>query len=133
MPITLLRKLSGASSNRVFSLDRIAGLPGMGNFGFSRGAVCCDERLTEAQTTVSRGHLGVSEYFKSAGVQLASQIFEHKQVVERAAAQADPIDRRFFSKQACEAHKSFDQSVVESATDCFRAHPPAEILHDGAE
>src|ERR1039458_2445425 len=92
MPITLPRRLSGASSNRVFSLGHIASFPGIGNLGFSWGAVCCDERLSEAQTTVARGYLRMSENFKFAAFQLANQMFEHKQVVERTAAQADLIE-----------------------------------------
>ena len=99
----------------------------------AEGAVCRDERLSEAQTPVAGGNLGMSENFKFVGFQFANQLFEHKQVVECAAAQADPIDRGFFAQQAREAHESFDQSVVKSAADCFRAHFPAEILDDGAE
>src|ERR1035437_6948217 len=133
MPITLPRRLPGISSNRAFSLGRIATFPGVGNLGFSRGAMCCDERLSETKTAVARGNFGVSENFKAAGFQLANQVFEHKQVVERTAAQADPVDRRFFTQQARETHESFNESVVESATDCFRAHLPAKILDDGAE
>ena len=70
--------------------------------------MCCDERLSEAETAVARGNFGVRENFKATGSQFASQVFEHKQVVECAAAQADPIDRRFLTQHAREAHKSLD-------------------------
>ena len=96
-------------------------------------AVCCDERLSEAQTAVARGNLGMSKNLKPFRFQLANQMVEHQPVVERAAAQADPIERRFLSKQARKPHESLDQSIVKSPTDCFRAHFPAEIFDDGAE
>lgn len=102
--------------------------------GFSiGGAVRCDDRLSEAQTAIARGNLGMSKNFKAMGFQFANQMFEHKKIVERTAAEADPIERRLLTQQASKAAESLDQSVVESATDCFFAHVPAEILDDGAE
>ena len=96
-------------------------------------AVCCHERLSEAQAAIARGNHGVSKNLEPLGFQLANQRFEHQPVVERAAAQADLIERRFFSKQAGEPRESLDQPVVKSPSDCFRAHFPAEIFDDGAE
>ena len=75
----------------------------------------------------------MSENFEAAEFELAKQRFRYKQVVERTAAQANSVDRRFFSEQARQASKRFDQPVVESATDCFPANFAAEIFDDGAE
>jgi hypothetical protein len=111
---------------------RLGHLP-EGVLDFSCDGVCCDERLSQAQTTVARGNLGMSKNLKVKELQFANQVFEHEHVVECAAAQADPIQRGFLAQQAREARESFDQPVVESPTDCCRAHFPAEILDDGAE
>ena len=72
------------------------------------GSVCCDQCLPETQTAVARGNPGMSEYVKTLEFKFANQRIEHKHIVECPAAQADPIDRRFVSKQAREARESFD-------------------------
>ena len=99
----------------------------------SDDVVCCDQRLSEAQTTVACWNLGMSENFKPLGVQRANQLFEKKQIIERAAAQTDLIEREFLTQQAREAYESFHQSVVESTADCVRANLRAEILDNGLE
>lgn len=56
----------------------LASFTDQGNWVSSDGAVRCDQRLSEAQTTVARGNLGMSENFKALGIQRANQLFEQK-------------------------------------------------------
>src|SRR5262245_40331439 len=87
------------------------------NSGSPQVTVCSDQNLPKTQTSVTRRHFRMSEYFKSLRGQSFSEVLEQIDVIKCSAAQAHTIQRSSRAQQASYTPEDLNQCFMKFPAD----------------